>query len=170
MDDLIGKSFIARMRIVTPELAGHISFSTRHEIAKSGWLIRGSEDMPAVPLRFDYVSHADNRIYYEISAAPAGHDFAAHKLGVSYNGYLGFYSVANVTDLWKIELIGEGATEQGFRFYLRDSHGQRVAVSAEEELLGNLANPHPGNLKYFDYLNVWYGEIVEFEAQVLQLL
>jgi hypothetical protein len=170
MEEFIGKSFIARLRIVTPNLEGPISFSTRHEIGKSGWLIRGSADMAAVPLRFDYVSHADERIHYEISAAPAGHDYADAKLGVSYNGYLGFYNVASVSAPWKIELIGEGSPEEGFRFLLRDSHGQRVAVSSEEEQLGNLANPHPGNLKHYDYLSVWYGEIVELQAQVLDML
>lgn len=170
MSDIVGKSFIARIRSITPKLRGPIVFSSRHELGKSGWLLRGAADMAAVPLRFDYVSHTDDRIHYQISAAPAAHDYAGAKLGVSINGYLGFYHVASVEDDWKVELIGDGSIAQGFHFYLRDSHGQRVAVYSREELLGNQSAPNPANLRYFDYLNVWYGQIVQLEAQVLQVL
>lgn len=170
MDNIIGRSFIARLRSVTPQLSGPIRFSARHEIAKSGWLLLGNDDLSAVPLQFDYVSHADDRIYYDISAAPARHEYVGAKLGVSVNGYLGFYQIAPVTDAWKVEVIGDGSLEEGFRFYLRDSYGQRVAVSSEEEQLGNLANPHPSNLRRYNYLNVSVGEIIELEAQVLKVL
>lgn len=170
MDEFIGRSFIARIRSVTPGLRGPICFSMRHEATKCGWLLRGGENMPAVPLRFDYLHHADDRIYYDICAAPARHEYAGAKLGVSTNGYLGLYHHARVNDPWKIQLIGEGSLEQGFRFYLRDSYGQRVAVSSEEEQLGNQANPHPGNLKRYDYLNVSYGQVIELQAQVLEVL
>lgn len=170
MDDLTGKSFICKLRSITPGLTGEIGFSTRHEIGKSGWLIRGDAGLPAVPLRFDYLSHTQDRIYYDISAAPARHDYSGAKLGVSINGYLGFYHRARVADAWKVERVGDASVEHGFRFYLRDSHGQRVAISSEEEQLGNLANPHPGNRKRYDYLSVWYGEITRLEAQILEVL
>jgi hypothetical protein len=170
MDDIIGKSFIARVRSVTPQFSGPIGFSSRHEFGKSGWLLRGGSDMPAVPLQFDYLKHEDDRLYYDISAAPARHEYAGAKLGVSINGYLGFYQLAKVTDAWKVELIGDGSIKEGFRFYLRDSDGQRVAVSSEEEQLGNLANPQPSNLRRYDYLNVSVGQIIELEAQVLEVL
>lgn len=47
-------------------------------------------------------------------------------MGVSLNGYLGFYWVADVTDDWKIEPLQ--LTEEGLVCHLRDHRGYRVGA------------------------------------------
>lgn len=170
MNDIAGKSFIASIKCVTPGYEGGVIFTTAHQIAKSGWLLRGYEGQPSVPLRFDYISEGDERIHYSVSGAPGAGDYVGAKLGVSINGYLGLYHVSSVSDFWKIEVLGDGSLQDGFRFLLRDHHGQRVAIHSKKEPFGNLANPHPSNMKRFDYLSIWDGEIVEFEARIERVL
>lgn len=170
MTAIAGKSFIARLACVTPAFEGPITFSTGHQIAKSGWLLRGNRAQQGVPLRFDYISEGNDRILYHVSGAPGAGDYAGARLGVSTNGYLGFYHVSSVTGAWKIELLSDGSLEEGGHFLLRDQHGQRVAVNTRMEPWGNLANPHPSNMRRFDYLSVWEGEIVEFQLTVEQVL
>lgn len=169
MSDISGKSFIARISSVTEDFSGPLNISSYVEIAKSGWLLRGRGEQRAVALRFNYLRHDAERHHYSISSAEQGHYYGA-ELGVSQNGYLGFYHVASVTDFWKVELTGEGSVEAGFHFVLRDHRGHRVAAHSIDELFGNLANTHAGSAKTFDYLSVQHGEILELRADAVKLL
>ena len=170
MEGLPGKSFVAQVACVSPGYCGPIAYSTHPQIAKSGWLLRSHRDAMPVPLRFDFLEALGERLHYKISGAQGAGDYEKAVLGISTNGYAGFYQVANVAGFWKVQVTGEGSLENNFRFLLRDHHGQRLAINTEEEVFGNLANPHPGNTRRFDYLSVWHGEVVEFEARILHVL
>jgi hypothetical protein len=168
MSDITGKSFTATIISVTKGFIGPINISYHPQVAKSGWLLRGRGDIGAVTLRFDYVSHNEDRHHYHISATDTGH-YEGARLGVSQNGYVGLYHVASVSNIWKVELTGTGSVEEGFHFFLRDHWGQRVAVYPQKEQFGNLANPSSINSRIFEYLNVENGEILEFKAGNVRL-
>lgn len=170
MEDLAGKSFVAQVACVSQGYCGAITYSTHPQIAKSGWLLRGHRNDTPVPLRFDFLEDQGERLHYKISGALGAGDYEQAVLGVSTNGYAGFYHIANVTGFWKVQLTGEGSQANSFRFLLRDHLGYRLAICSEGEMCGNLANPHPDNTRRFDYLNVLKGEIVEFEARIMHLL
>lgn len=168
MSNITGKSFIASISSVTESFGGPIHISNLGRSGRSGWLLLGRKGERAVSLRFDYVSHSEDRHHYHISAVDAG-DYEGARLGVSRNGYVGLYQVASVSDVWKVQLTGRGSVEEGFHFFLRDHLGQRVAVYPLEESLPSTSSI---NLKYqtFDYLNVESGDILEFKASNVQLL
>ena len=95
------------------------------QFVNDDWLqAGGAED--ASPLDFTFIDKTTDRLHYHINLSSAGDPV---KLGVSRNGYLGFYKVADVTDYWKIEPLN--LTDQGLLCSLRDQSGQRVGVYSD---------------------------------------
>ena len=92
----------------------------------------GNHDSPTMD--FHYQSGSENRLHYHISI-PGRPE--TKKLGVSLNGYLGFYWFAQVTDDWKIEPLQ--LTEEGLVCHLRDHPGYRVGgIMDEPHINGDL--------------------------------
>ncbi|WP_336332865.1 hypothetical protein [Pseudomonas putida] len=86
------------------------------------WLQAGGrQDSPVMD--FHYHSRTDDRLHYHISIPGRP---MAKKLGISRNGYLGFYRHAEVTDYWKLEPLQ--LTDQGLACHLRDHRGYRVGI------------------------------------------
>lgn len=111
------------------------------------WLQAGGpKDSPVMGFHFD--SQTENRLHYHISISGNPH---TKKLGVSRNGYLGFYWNAEVTDFWKIEPLH--MTEEGLVCYLRDHRGHRV---------GALHNDPHYNGDRIAFLNVEEGVVAPF--------
>lgn len=106
----------------------------------------GQQDSPVMDFHFE--SHGENRLHYHISI-PGNPE--TKKLGVSRNGYLGFYWYAEVTDYWKIEPLHLSA--EGLLCHLRDHRGHRVGAIPD-------APHHSGNKVYL--LNVDEGQIGTF--------
>lgn len=125
-----------------------------------GWLTAGGHE-EAAALQFDFDSMTDDRLHYHISLVGAG---APQKLGISRNGYLGFYRVAEVTDYWKIEPLR--MTAQGLVCNLRDHQGQRAAVAADTRLGGSGEIPRDGSQDEA-FMNVSHGETFEFLLKVI---
>ncbi|WP_447738418.1 hypothetical protein [Pseudomonas laurentiana] len=89
------------------------------------WLQAGGRhDSPV--MSFHYDSRTDDRLHYHISIPGRP---KTKKLGVSRNGYLGFYWNAEVTDYWKIEPLQ--LADEGLICYLRDHRGHRVGAIAD---------------------------------------
>ena len=87
---------------------------------ENDWLQAGGEqNSPTMDFTFD--SQTDDRLHFQI-AIPGPRNMK--KLGVSLNGYLGFYWFAEVKDFWKIEPLMQ--TDAGLFCHLRDHLGQRV--------------------------------------------
>ncbi|MBF8670127.1 hypothetical protein IR012_11795 [Pseudomonas putida] len=111
------------------------------------WLQAGGrQDSPVMD--FHYHSHTDDRLHYHISI-PGRPE--TKKLGISRNGYLGFYWHAEVTDYWKIEPLQPG--DEGLVCHLSDHRGYRVGAIPD--------TPHHSGDKVY-LLNVEEGEIVTF--------
>lgn len=111
------------------------------------WLQAGGrQDSPV--MGFHYRSHTDDRLHYHISIPGRPQ---TKKLGISRNGYLGFYWYAEVTDYWKIEPLHQ--SDEGLVCHLRDHRGYRVGAIADR--------PHHSGDKVY-LLNVEKGEIVTF--------
>ncbi len=111
------------------------------------WLQAGGREASPV-MRFHYQSHSENRVHYEISIPG---NPKTKKLGVSLNGYLGFYWYSEVTDHWKIEPLQ--MTDEGLVCYLRDHRGFRVGILQD--------TPHR-NRDWVALLNVEEGEVATF--------
>jgi hypothetical protein len=106
----------------------------------------GKQDSPVMD--FVYRSRTEDRLHYEISIPGRP---ATKKLGVSRNGYLGFYWNAEVTDDWKIEPLQQ--TDEGLICYLRDHRGYRVAIIKDD--------PHKSG-DWVALLNVEEGDVFTF--------
>lgn len=171
MAAISGRSFIATLTSNTGDGVFPIGYLRDDSIAGSGWLIqRIGKDAIQRPMafRFDFIEEAGNRLYYHISAAP-GTEYAGAKLGISRNGYLGFYSIAEVTDYWKIELANNYEHPDYFDFVLRDSKGHRVASVNEPKGgfwtgIGKGGSPS----KRIRFLNVYEGDILYLQARILE--
>ncbi len=112
------------------------------------WLQAGGrQDSPVMNFRFD--SQTDDRLHYHISI---GRNSEGSKLGVSRNGYLGFYWHAEVTDCWKVEPLK--LTDEGLVCHLRDHRDWRVGALKDEE-------PHRSG-DWMAWLNVDEGEVYTF--------
>lgn len=93
------------------------------------WLILGGYTLPPL-LEFRYISKTEDRLHYHINLW----EQRDKKLGVSRNGYLGFYKHAEVTDYWMIEPLH--LFEGSLTCHLRDQSGQTVgAVDYKEDML-----------------------------------
>lgn len=106
----------------------------------------GSLDSPLMD--FEYDSRTEDRLHYHISIPGRP---ATKKLGISRNGYLGFYWYAEVADYVKIEPLH--LSDEGLLCHLRDHRGYRVGAIPD-------APHHNGDKVYL--LNVEEGEIVTF--------
>ncbi|WP_409277835.1 hypothetical protein [Pseudomonas defluvii] len=169
MADISGKSFIATLLSTTGEYLYPIGYLKDNSVAGDGWLVQSEQDEPNVAFRFDFIEHIGDRIHYNISAAPDG-AYGGAKVGVSRNGYLGFYQVAEVSDYWKVELEGDNDNPATFEFLLRDQRGHRVAAVSE---------PRGGFWSSFTpaarsaqtlFLNTEIGDIVHFQGRILKYL
>lgn len=168
MIDINGKSFLATLVCITDEGAGPVDFTRSETIAAGGWLTQGAQSNEGCLLRFDFVERVEERLHYRISAGPSTPGFAGAKLGVSRNGYLGFYEVAQVSDLWKIELLEHDEEPDYFECHLRDMRGYRVAASKER--MGRPIGLEPNWRDIVRYLNVDEGKIATFEVSIIQYL
>ncbi|MGY4525552.1 hypothetical protein [Pseudomonas sp. TE21394] len=111
------------------------------------WLQAGGrQDSPL--MSFHYDSHSDDRLHYHISIPGSP---TTKRLGVSRNGYLGFYWYAEVTNFWKIEPLQ--LTDEGLVCHLRDHRGYRVGILEDD--------PHKSG-DWVALLNVEEGEVSTF--------
>ncbi|WP_426810450.1 hypothetical protein ABOC32_06370 [Pseudomonas sp. WOUb67] len=111
------------------------------------WLQAGGrQDSPVMD--FHYHSQTDDRLHYHISVPGRPQ---AKTLGISRNGYLGFYWHADVTDYWKIEPLE--LTDEGLVCHLRDHRGYRVGALED--------TPHR-NGDWVALLNVEEGQVCTF--------
>jgi len=124
---------------------------------ENDWLQTGGNE-PSLIISFDYHSMEDNRLHYHLHIPGRSKQGSGpqvpRRLGVSTNGYLGFYWIAEVTDYWKIEPLQE--TEEGLLCHLRDHLGHRVGT------LEDTPHHQPGR---FNYLNISESEIATFLLQ-----
>ncbi|WP_060481671.1 hypothetical protein [Pseudomonas sp. NBRC 111119] len=111
------------------------------------WLQAGGrQDSPLMD--FHYLSATDDRLHYNITVPGRPQ---TKKLGVSRNGYLGFYWHAEVTDPWKIEPLRQ--TDEGLVCHLRDHRGYRVGAIKD--------TPHHSG-EWVALLNVEEGDVYNF--------
>lgn len=171
MSDLWNRSFIASLHSTTPGHRGRIGISLLDGgVADDGWLRVAAETEHTKPVnfRFDYLSHStqDNRIHYNITCTSDTGSYRGAKLGVSLNGYLGLYQVAQVSDPWKTEPLGDWVVEEGaqLQFMLRDHRGYRVG---HMQLYPHVEYDAKYNPRY---LSVSKGEVLQFKAKVLLVL
>jgi len=127
MNALIGKSFDTQVFIFTP---GHYGFIGVTDDAPfdNGWLIRTGTSRGSVSLRFNYRAHTEDRILFDIEGGQAAGAYTGAKLGLSSNGYLGFYRKAAVTEPWKMEVLSYSPKTGQLFFQWRDSDGYRVSL------------------------------------------
>lgn len=171
MSDHWTRSFIASLHSVTPGHRGRIGISlVEGGIADDGWLRVAAETEHTKPVnfRFDYLSHStqDNRIHYNITCTSETGSYRGARLGVSLNGYLGLYQVAQVSDFWKTSPLGEWVVEEDaqLEFMLRDHRGYRVG---QMQLYPDMELDPRYNPRY---LSVSEGEVLQFKAKVLLVL
>lgn len=167
MADISGRSFIATLLSTTDKDLYPIGYLKDGSVAGDGWLIQSKSSKPNVAFRFDFIEHIEDRIHYTISAAPDG-PYGGAKVGVSRNGYLGFYEVAEVCDFWKVELEGDNDNPSYFDFVLRDHRGHRVsAVSEPRGGFWTSFTPAKRSERLL-FLNTEEGDIVHFRGHILK--
>lgn len=171
MANINGRSFIATLKSTTHGEVLSVGYTSHASLSDdNGWLVQSEHGQPSAKLQFDFIEDAGNRLHYRISAAP-GTDYDGAKLGVSRNGYLGFYKNAEVTDFWKLELYGDDSHPELFSFVLRDARGYRVGSmeGAAGGFWTGLGNKLPPTTR-LRFLNVEEGDIVYFQARIRQYL
>lgn len=157
---LYGTSFSAKLYLLTAEGTLPLRLSRSSDKFDWGfepqddWLQAGGDtDSPS--MRFAFRFATSDRLHYEITLPGPPRDASGipsrKKLGVSRNGYLGFYWVAEVTDDWKLEPLQR--TADGLVCYLRDHRGYRVGLLED--------TPHNSGHRVF-LLNVEDGEPCPF--------
>jgi hypothetical protein len=167
--DINGKSFIATLASTTDGVIYPVGYLDDSSLAGDGWLIQAERDQPKAAFRFDFIEESGTRLLYTLSAAE-GTPYAGARVGVSRNGYLGFYSRAAVTEPWKIELGDDPLVPDTFNFLLRDSRGYRVG-SVKESKGGFWTGLTPADRsRSIRYLNVEEGDVVYFQGAVLDYL
>jgi hypothetical protein len=168
MANISGKSFIATLYCATEREVAPIDHIRSSDIAGEGWLVQGEESRNPLLLRFDFIEHVDDRIHYMISAAPGTRHYAGAKLGISRNGYLGFYSVADVSDYWKIELAGNNEESDHIEFIWRDHRGYRVGVTKENRGSFFFGFGPTSPFEKVNFLNVDKGSTAFFAADIIR--
>ena len=103
----------------------------------------------SIPLYFAFDSQTEDRLHYHISLS--GNANPPKKLGLSLNGYLGFYQRSEVTDYWKSEPLE--LSEHGLICHLRDHQGYRAGAI--------LDIPHHNHQTHY-LLNTKDGETLTF--------
>ena len=160
MADIAGKSLIVKLSMDAGEGFRPVAHSTdRSAVAEDGWLIQSEQEQNHSIFRFDFLELMGGVLHCSISAAP-GTGYDGSKVGVSRNGYLGFYRVAEVDDLWRVDLEGNLATPDTFEFVLRDYRGYPVGAKSEPAGAGRLVR----------YLNAEAKNTVRFRAHIVTYL
>jgi len=154
MKDLMGTSFVAKIRGVTPGYQRRIALSDTVIAGQSGWLTFADSEWPAAEFKFTYLSQTKDRFHYAITGADSAGYYANATLGVSSRGYLGLYHLASIENVWKFDLVS--VSYRDGRFFLRDKDGYRV--TAIEVGVGNLPVSIP-------YLNTSGGTLLEFTLE-----
>jgi len=131
MKHIEGQSFIARISVDTPGVQGSLKYTRAWGVAQSGWLMRHADTQSSLCLRFDYIEHTADRVHYRVSGAAGSGEYEGAKVGISLNGFLGFYHVAAVNDFWKVQVLADWVPGQDLRFIWRDQEGHRVSMSRE---------------------------------------
>jgi hypothetical protein len=162
MEDLIGRSFTARLMCWDEGGFGAIQLSPDGGVARGGWLLLSSDLQAGIRLRFEYQGQAAGRFLYAISGTDESAAYAGAALGISTNGFLGLYNVASVTNRWKIEVTAQATPGRPARFWLRSAAGERVALINSERKSGQRYGAQYNAGGKSIYLNVSRGTIVEF--------
>lgn len=119
------------------------------------WLQAGGDAQDSFIMDFHFLGSTEDRLHYDITIPGPPKTVPGpptpKKLGISLNGYLGFYWHSEVTDLWKIDPVR--ITNDGLICYLRDHQGHRVGVTWESR--SALKNP-------VGVMNVLDGEVCSF--------
>ncbi|MCX2889438.1 MULTISPECIES: hypothetical protein [Pseudomonas] len=150
------RSFSARLYAIDSDRTVPLHQSTGTERwdwgfePQSGWLMAGGT-APSILLSFAFHSQSEDRLHFHIR--PVGSQ-ARKKLGLSRNGYLGFYELAQVSDYWKLEPLE--LTEHGLICYIRDHEGHRVGAIKDY--------PHHDQ-QVMSLLNTRQGETLTFLLQ-----
>lgn len=166
MADFIGKSFVATLLCASEKQTAPVDFLRGAGLAGGGWLVQGDQSGVPLKLRFDYISHSEDRFHYHISAHSSTEHYAGAKLGISAGGYLGLYQIAQVVDYWKVELVGENASAGHIEFTLRDHRGYRVGATTGA--MGDFwTGFRPKPLTDVEFLNVESGREVFFQAAII---
>ncbi|MBF7142526.1 MULTISPECIES: hypothetical protein [Pseudomonas] len=170
MADINGRSFIATLQSAQADVWYPVGFTTDAPSEMEGWLIQCKTPQAGAMFQFDFIRQSGTRLYYNISGAP-GSPWAGAKLGVSSDGYVGFYTIASVTDPWKIELVLDNSHPDYCHFYLRDHRGHRIG--AIKEWFGNFSfisvRRYPPHQTHY-WLNVDKGDVLYFQAHILEYL
>lgn len=157
IQDSYGESFTGRLYAIAVEQLVPLRLSRSSDkwnwgfTPQDDWLMAGGE-ASSINLKFEFDSHTDDRLHYHISLPNSGNP--AKRLGLSRNGYLGFYQLAEVTEYWKVEPLE--MTDEGLICYLRDHQGHRVAALRDE--------PHHSRQAMY-LLNTQEGEVLTFLLQ-----
>lgn len=169
MTDIKGKSFIAVLQCEGLGAIGFIDFLRSRDVAQEGWLVQGRQRSDNyLTFQFDYVGGTENRLHYKIYGGPTAGAYEGKPLGLSRNGYLGFYDRDPGVDFWKVELAETPEEPDSFEFYLRDNEGKRVAV--KEGRRGNFFFGIGGKDAHarVRFLNVDDGDIGYFGAKIIE--
>lgn len=158
IQDKYAKTFHASLmmqfnnNLITVRLSESKEKSTWDFTPGDDWLVVKSGTIPN-GMEFRYISHTEDRLHYHIhlSGQPD------KKLGVSRNGYLGFYQIAEVTDYWKIEPLY--LDRDRLFCHLRDQSGNKVKVM-------NYAPSYWGYEHPPAPLNVKEGEVATFALEL----
>ncbi|MFK0086759.1 hypothetical protein ACIQUS_05620 [Pseudomonas sp. NPDC090755] len=135
MFDPTRSSFVAELHSRTSGYPGRIGVTPRSPnvtpVPWSGWLAimgndRDDHVLQAIRFRFDYRETRADRIHYAVSAVSDNERWHGKHLGVSRNGYLGFYSEEQPA--FKLELINPWDGINPLDFYFRNADGERVGV------------------------------------------
>ncbi len=158
MSDTWNFSFIASLYSVTPGHKGRIGISlVEGGIDNDGWLqvMTDTRLIKPVNFRFDYVSHTDRRITYNISSSSDTGFYRGAAVGKNFNHYVGLFP-GGTSEPWLVKPMGEWGDHDVLRLKLYDTY---------ECSIGNYR--HSDGM---DYLNVISGQNLEFEAHVLRVL
>jgi len=169
MVDIRQRSFRATLHAQGEGVAGAIECSVGKGVAQDGWLVHRSQPDNPLVLCFDYVSDGPGRVHYHISAGPATPGYAGARLGVSANGYLGLYQVAEASHFWKVQVTANLGASGPLEFVLRDHRGHVVKSRPKRFSQGSFwtGATHLSPVRQVDYLSVEAGTPLLFSATIL---
>ncbi|WP_213875909.1 hypothetical protein [Pseudomonas sp. dw_358] len=166
--DMNIKSFVATVEVVTPGFESVVACMPKMVVPTGGgWLVRSTDSGPFLALRFDFLKHEAERDFFTITAGSG--IYVGSRLGVSRNGYLGFYTPGDVADPLKVEWVGAAGSG---RFIWRDHRGYRVGAADEQETRrwgGRHTAAEDLLPPIHRYLCVESGTPLEFQANVLSI-
>lgn len=145
--DDINESFLGQIYLIRNEQSIPLRLSRADErfgwtgVASDDWLQAGGQESSPV-FKFVFHSRSDDRIHVHVLGTGR---HAGKKLGISRNGYLGLYRVAEVDDYLKVEPLNW--EYDLLRCRLRDHQGHQVK-----------AEPDRGNREVSDAVFLTTGE------------